>query len=118
MPTVEFLSANSRNAIMPEPKNMILHDMEEGGDDMTKYSNMILDFIKKEVFQERKNVSAEEIVTLVASLTDLSVSLLAKFRKEPLEEARVAEIGRDMFKQIIGRLGFDVGQLRRPSLYT
>ena len=85
---------------------------------MTKYSNMILDFIKKEVFQERKNVSAEEIVTLVASLTDLSVSLLAKFRKEPLEEARVAEIGRDMFKQIIGRLGFDVGQLRRPSLYT
>lgn len=103
---------------MAEPEDRILHDMEEGGDGMTRYSNLILDFIKKEVFQERKNVSAEEIVTLVAALTDLSVSLLARFRKEPLEEARVAEIGRDIFKQIIGRLGFDIGQLRRPSLYT
>ena len=85
---------------------------------MTKYSNMILDFIKREVFHDRKNVSAEEIVTLVAALTDISVNLLAKFRKEPLEEARVAEIGRDAFKQIIGKLGFDIGQLRKPSLYT
>jgi hypothetical protein len=96
----------------------ILRDMEEGGDGMTKYSNMILEFIKKEIFKERKNVSAEEIVTLVAALTDLSVGLLARFRKEPLEESRVAEIGRDMFKSMVGKLGFDVGQLARPSLYT
>lgn len=103
---------------MNNPEERILHDMEEGGDGMTKYSNMMLEFIKKEIFQERKNVTAEEIVTLVASLTDLSVSLLAKFRKEPLEDARVAEIGREAFKQIIGKLGFDMGHLGRPHLYT
>ena len=103
---------------MTNPEEKILHDMEEGGDGMTKYSNMMLEFIKKEIFHDRKNVSAEEIVTLVASLTDLSVSLLAKFRKEPLEDARVAEIGREAFKQIIGKLGFDMGHLGRPHLYT
>lgn len=103
---------------MSDPKKGILHDMEEGGDGMTKYSNMMLEFIKKEIFPERKNVSAEEIVTLVAALTDLSVSLLAKFRKEPLEETRVAEIGRDAFKQIVGKLGFDMGQLGKSHLYT
>lgn len=103
---------------MADSGDRILPDMEEGGDGMTRYSNMLLEFIKKEVFHERKSVSAEEIVTLVAALTDLSVSLLSKFRKEPLEEARVAEIGRDVFKQLIGRLGFDIGQLRRPTLYT
>ena len=85
---------------------------------MTKYSNMMLEFIKKEVFHERKNVSADEIVMLVAALTDLSVSLLAKFRKEPLDESRVAEIGRDVFKSIVGKLGFDMGQLGRSPLYT
>jgi hypothetical protein len=96
----------------------VLPDMEEGGDGMTKYSNMMLEFIKKEVFHERKNVSADEIVMLVAALTDLSVSLLAKFRKEPLDESRVAEIGRDVFKSIVGKLGFDMGQLGRSPLYT
>ncbi len=85
---------------------------------MTKYSNMLLEFIKKEIFQDRKNVSADEIVTLVAALTDLSVSLLARFRKDPLEELRVAEIGRDVFKSMVGKLGFHIGQLARPSLYT
>ena len=103
---------------MTDPEEKMLHDMEEGGDGMTKYSNMILEFIKKEVFQERKNVSAEEVVTLVAALTDLSVSLLAKFRKEPLEETRVAEIGRDAFKRIVSNLGFDMGQLAKSPLYT
>ena len=103
---------------MSDPEETILQDMEEGGEGMTKYSNMMLEFIKKEIFQERKNVSAEEIVTLVAALTDLSVSMLAKFRKEPLEEARVAEIGRDAFKHIVGKLGFDMGNLGRPHLYT
>jgi hypothetical protein len=103
---------------MSDPEEKILHDMEEGGEGMTKYSNMMLEFIKKEIFQERKNVSAEEIVTLVAALTDLSVSLLAKFRKEPMEQTRVAEIGRDAFKQIVGKLGFDMGQLERSHLYT
>ena len=96
----------------------VLPDMEEGGDGMTKYSNMMLEFIKKEIFHDRKNVSADEIVMLVAALTDLSVSLLAKFRKEPLDESRVAEIGRDVFKSIVGKLGFDMGQLGRSPLYT
>lgn len=98
--------------------NEVLPDMEEGADGMTKYGNMILEYIKKEVFHERKNVSADEIVILVAALTDLSVSLLAKFRKEPLDEPRIAEIGRDLFKQMVGKLGFEVGQLGRSRLYT
>lgn len=95
----------------------ILQDMEEGGDGMTKYSNMLLEFIKREVFQERKNVSVEEVVTLVAALTDLSVSLLAKFRKEPIDTSRAAEIGREVFKHMVGKLGFDLGQLSKPSMY-
>ena len=96
----------------------ILSDMEEGGDGMSKYSNMILEFIKDQVFQERKNVSVEEVVTLVAALTDLSVSLLSKFRKEPLEPSQAAEIGRDVFRQMIAKLGFQVGQLGRASPYA
>jgi len=85
---------------------------------MTKYSNMILEFIKKDIFQDRKNVSVEEVATLVAALTDLSVTLLAKFRKDPIEEGRTAEIGRDLFKQMIGKLGFDSRSLTKPSVYT
>ncbi len=96
----------------------ILHDMEEGGDGMTKYSNMILEFIRKDIFQERKNVSVDEVVTLVAALTDLSVGLLAKFRKDPVEPSRAAEIGRDVFKHMVGKLGFDTGQLAKSTLYT
>src|SRR5205823_13786215 len=70
--------------------------MEEAGDGMTKYGNMMLEFIKKEIFEERKNISVEEVVTLVAALTDLSVSLLSKFRKEPIDPSRATEIGRDV----------------------
>jgi hypothetical protein len=96
----------------------VLQDMEEGGDGMTKYGNMMLEFIKKEVFQERKNISVEEMVTLVAALTDLSVSLLARFRKEPIDPAKATEIGREVFKHMVGKIGFDVGQLRKSSLYA
>jgi len=96
----------------------VLQDMEDGGDGMTKYSNMMLDFIKREVFQERKNISVEEVVTLVAALTDLSVGLLAKFRKEPVDPSRATEIGRDVFKHMVGKLGFDMGQLGKSSLYA
>ena len=85
---------------------------------MMKYGNMILEFIKKEVFQERKNVSVEEVVTLVAALTDLSVSLLAKFRKEPIDTSQATEIGRDVFKHMVGKIGFDIGQLKKSSLYS
>ncbi len=95
----------------------VLQDMEEGGDGMSKYGNMMLEFIK-EIFQERKNVSVEEVVTLIAALTDLSVSLLAKFRKEPLDPSRATEIGRDVFKHMVGKIGFDMGQLSKPSLYA
>jgi hypothetical protein len=95
-----------------------LQDMEEGGDGMTKYGNMMLEFIKKEIFEDRKNVSVEEVVTLVAALTDLSVSLLSKFRKDPIEPSRATEIGRDVFKHMVGRIGFDVGQLGNSSLYA
>ncbi len=85
---------------------------------MTKYGNMLLEFIKKEVFKERTNVTVEEVVTLVAALTDLSVSLLAKFRKDPMEEPQAAEIGRDVFKHMVGKLGFDMGQLRKSTMYA
>ena len=92
--------------------------MEEGSDGMAKYSNMLLNFIKTEIFQNRKNVSVEEVATLVATLTDLSVTLLAKFRKEELDPGRTAEIGRDLFKQMIGKLGFETGRLAKRSVYT
>jgi hypothetical protein len=96
----------------------VLHDMEEGGDGMTKYGNMMLEFIKREIFQERKNISVEEMVTLVAALTDLSVSPLAKFRKEPIDPSRATEIGRDVFRHMVGKIGFDLGQLSKSSLYS
>ena len=96
----------------------VLPDMEEGSDGMTKYSNMILEFIKKDIFHDRKNVSVEEVATLVAALTDLSVTLLAKFRRDPMDPGRTAEIGRDLFKQMIGKLGFETGRLAKPSVYT
>ena len=96
----------------------MLGDIEEEGDGMTKYGKMLFEFIKKDIFKERKNVSVEEVVTLVAALTDLSVGLLAKFRKDPLDPSRTAEIGRDLFKQMVGKLGFEIGQLKRPSPYT
>jgi hypothetical protein len=96
----------------------VLRDMEEGGDGMTKYGNMMLEFIKKEIFEERKNISVEEIVTLVAALTDLSVSLLAKFHKEPIDPSQATEIGRDVFKHMVGKIGFDIGQLKKSSLYA
>jgi len=57
-------------------------------------------------------------VTLVAALTDLSVSLLSKFRKEPIDSSRATEIGRDVFKHMVGKIGFDVGQLGKSSLYA
>src|SRR5437870_11580806 len=96
----------------------VLRDMEEGGDGMTKYGNMLLEFIKKEIFQERKNVSVEEIVTLIATLTDVSVGLLANFRQDPMADPRVAEIGRDEINHMAGRLGCDIGQIVWPPLYT
>ena len=102
---------------MSEP-NEVLHDIEEGGDGLAKYSQMILDFVRKEIFQDRKNVSVEEVVTLVAALTDLAVDLLAKFRKAPMEPSRVAEIGREIFKQMVGKVGFDLGQIEKPQLYS
>jgi len=85
---------------------------------MTKYGNMMLEFIKKEIFEERKNVSVEEVVTLVAALTDLSVNLLSKFRKEPIDSSAATEIGRAVFKQMVAKIGFDVKQLPKSSLYA
>ena len=57
-------------------------------------------------------------MTLVAALTDLSVSLLAKFHTEPIESTRATEIGRDVFKHMVAKLGFNTGQLRKSTLYT
>lgn len=91
----------------------------EDSEGMTHYGNMVLEFIKKQVFQERKNVSVDEVVVLVAALTDLSVTLLAKFHKTPLEDEQVAEIGRTVFRDMVVRLGFDKGQLAgKSSLYA
>jgi len=95
-----------------------LQDMEEGTDDMTKYSKLFLEFLKKEVFQDRKSISVEEAVTLVAALMDLSVSLLSKFRNEPIDSTKATEIGRDAFMQMVDRLGFNNGQIRKSTIYT
>ena len=96
----------------------VLSDMEEGGDGMAKYAAMVLEFIKKDVFENRKQVSVEEVVTLIAALTDISVSLLARFLKEPMDSARATEIGRDVFKYMVGKLGFDIGRLGKPTIYV
>ncbi len=92
-----------------------LSDMEEGGDGMAKYAGMVLEFIKKDVFQDRKQVSVEEVVTLIAALTDISVTLLSKFRKDEVDPSRVTEVGRDVFRYLVGRVGFDVDHISGKS---
>lgn len=96
----------------------VLSDMEEGGDGMAKYARMVLEFIKKDVFEDRKQVSVEEVVTLIAALTDISVSLLAKFRKDQVDPAKATEVGRDVFKYMVGRLGFDMDKLGKSNIYV
>ena len=95
-----------------------LHDMEDGADDMTKYSKLFLQFLKREVFQDRKSITVDEAVTLVAALMDLSVSLLSKFRNEPIDSTKATEIGRDAFMQMVDKLGFNTGQVRKSTIYT
>ena len=41
-----------------------------------------------------------------------------KVPEDTIEPSRAAEIGRDVFKQMVGKLGFDMGQLGRPSPYA
>jgi len=97
----------------------VLHDMEEGSDGMVKYATMVLDFIKKDVFQYRKQISVEEVVTLIAALTDISVTLLSKFRKDEVDPSRATEVGRDVFRYLVGRIGFDVDHLTgKPNIYV
>ena len=96
----------------------VLSDMERGGDGMAKYAAMVLKFIKKDVFEDRKQVSVEEIVTLIAALTDISVSLLSRFRKDQVDPAKATEVGRDVFKYMVGRLGFDIDKLDKSNLYV
>lgn len=96
----------------------ILSDMEAGADGMTKYATMVLEFIKKDVFENRKEISVEEVVTLIAALTDISVSLLTRFRKDQVDPAKATEIGRDVFKYMVGRLGFDIDKLGRSNIYV
>jgi hypothetical protein len=92
--------------------------MEEGSEGMVKYATMILEFIKKDVFKDRQQVTVEEVVTLIAALTDISVTLLSKFRKEEVEPSKATEVGRDVFKYLVGRLGFDVDHLSgKPNIY-
>jgi len=93
--------------------------MEEGSDGMVKYATMVLDFIKKDVFQDRKQISVEEVVTLIAALTDISVTLLSKFRKDEVDPSRATEVGRDVFRYLVGRIGFDVDHLTgKPNIYV
>ena len=89
--------------------------MEEGSEGMVKYATMILDFIKTDVFKGRKQVSVEEVVTLIAALTDISVTLLSKFRKDEVDPSKATEVGRDVFRYLVGRLGFDVDHLAGKS---
>ncbi len=56
----------------------VLSDMEECGDEMAKYAAMVLEFIKKDALEDWKQISMEEVVTLIAALTDISVSLLSR----------------------------------------
>jgi hypothetical protein len=93
----------------------VLPDMEEGADGMVKYAAMVLGFIKKDIFQDRKQVSVEEVVTLIAALTDISVTLLSKFRKDEVDPSRVTEVGRDVFRYLVGRVGFDVDHISGKS---
>ncbi len=96
-----------------------LQDMEEGSEGMVKYATMVLDFIKKDVFKDRKQVTVEEVVTLIAALTDISVTLLSKFRKDEVDPSKATEVGRDVFRYLVGRLGFDVDHLSgRPNIYV
>ena len=84
-----------------------------------KYATMMLEFIKKDVFKDRKQVTVEEVVTLIAALTDISVTLLSKFRKDDVEPSKATEVGRDVFRYLVGRLGFDVDHLAgKPSIYV
>src|SRR5713226_5303363 len=96
----------------------VLSDMEEGGDGMAKYATMVLEFIKKDVFEDRKQVCVEEVVTLIAALTDISVSLLSRFRKDQVDPAKATEVGRDVFKYMVGRLGFDMDKLGKSNIYV
>ena len=97
----------------------VLTDMEEGSEGMVKYATMVLSFIKKDVFQDRKQVSVEEVVTLIAALTDSSVTLLSKFRKDEVDPSKATEVGRDVFKYMVGRLGFDPDHLAgKPNIYV
>jgi len=93
--------------------------MEEGSEGMVKYATMVLDFIKKDVFKDRRQVTVEEVVTLIAALTDISVTLLSKFRKDEVDPSKATEVGRDVFRYLVGRLGFDVDRLAgRPNIYV
>src|SRR5438132_4621577 len=96
----------------------VLSDMEDSGDGMAKYAAMVLEFIKKDVFEDRKQVSVEEVVTLIAALTDISVSLLSRFRKDQVDPAKATEVGRDVFKYMVGRLGFDMDKLGKSNIYV
>ena len=82
---------------------------------MVKYATMMLDYIKTDVFKGRKQVSVEEVVTLIAALTDISVTLLSKFRKDEVDPSKATEVGRDVFRYLVGRLGFDVDHLAGKS---
>ena len=85
---------------------------------MVKYATMMLDFIKTDVFKGRKQITVEEVVTLIAALTDISVTLLSKFRKEEVDPSKATEVGRDVFRFLVGRLGFDVDHLSgKPNIY-
>jgi len=93
--------------------------MEEGSEGMVKYATLVLDFIKKDVFKDRRQVTVEEVVTLIAALTDISVTLLSKFRKDEVDPSKATEVGRDVFRYLVGRLGFDVDRLAgRPNIYV
>ena len=97
----------------------VLPDMEEGSEGMVKYATMVLSFIKKDVFKDRKQVSVEEVVTLIAALTEISVTLLSKFRRDEVDPSKATEVGRDVFKYMVGRLGFDTDHLTgKPNIYV
>ena len=42
-------------------------------------------------------------------------SLLCRFWKDQVDPAKVTEVGRDVFKYVVGRLGFDIDKLGRNN---
>src|SRR5712692_5603941 len=79
------------------------------------YAALVADFVKKDVFEGRRENSVEEIVSLVTAFIDISVGLVSHFHKEPVDPTLAMEIDKDVLKYLVGRLGFNVDRMKGSS---